>query len=274
MPAPPRLLCVFAHPDDEAFGTGGMLATCVERGAEVHILCATPGDAGEIADPTLATPETLGEVRRRELAEACEILGARPPEVLDYRDGHLAEADPREVEREIVRRIRRLRPDVVLTFDANGGYGHPDHIAIHHRTLAGLEAAADPARLPELGLAPHRRARLYVTAYARSLLARMQADMRRYNTALDFGDVQTIDDAEVGTEDARITTVVDVRGVFDRRWAAHRAHRTQVGPENPFYMVPEAVLREWMAFDTFIRAWPPPSDGRPVAESDVLEGLL
>jgi LmbE family N-acetylglucosaminyl deacetylase len=264
---------VFAHPDDEAFGTGGMLVTCVERGVEVQLLYATPGDAGQIADPSLASPETLGAVRRQELAEACAILGTQPPEVLDYRDGRLAEADADEVEREIVARIRALRPDVVLTFDANGGYGHPDHIAIHHRTLAAVEAAAHPARFPELGLPPHRPAKLYLTAYSRSLLARMQADMRRHDTGLDFSDVQTISDAEVGTEDARVTTVVDVRRVFDRRWAAHRAHRTQYGPSSPFFMVPESVLREWMAFDTFVRAHPR-FDGRTEFETDVLEGIL
>ena len=251
-----------------------MLVGCVERGVEVHLLCLTPGDAGEIADLSLATPETLGAVRRRELAQACEILGTQPPEILDYADGHLAEAEPAEVEREIVRRIRALRPAVVLTFDANGGYGHADHMAVHHRTVAAWQAAADPARFPELGLAPHQPAKLYFTAYSRSLVARMRADMRRYNTTeFDFSDVQTISEAEVYTEDDRITTVVDVREVFDRRWAALRAHRTQVGPQNPFHQVPESVLREWMAYDTFTRVWPPFPAGASI-ETDVLEGLL
>ena len=274
MPDPIRLLCVFAHPDDEGFGTGGMLVRSVRSGVEVHLLTLTPGDAGEIADPVLATPATLGQVRRRELADACAILGAQPPEILDYADGHLAEADHTEVERHIVARIRALRPRVVLTFDANGGYGHLDHMAVHHRTVAAFEAAANPARFPDLGPAPFRPDRLYFTAYRRTLLNRMNADMRRYQTALDFGDVQTIDDAEVGTPDEQVTTTVDVRDVFEVRWAALLAHRTQMGPLNPFRRVPEATVREWMAQDTFVRAYPPAPQDQPLRETDVFEGLM
>src|SRR5262245_11310253 len=132
---PARLLCVFAHPDDEQWDTAGALPACVERGVEVDLLTATSGEAGEISDPALATRETLAVVREEELQAACSLLGLQPPILLRDPDGRLGEVDRDLLADQIAATIRHLRPRVVLTFDASGGYGHPDHIAIHHATL-------------------------------------------------------------------------------------------------------------------------------------------
>jgi len=271
-PHRPALLAVFAHPDDEAFGTAGALLRCADRGVAVHVLCATRGDAGQIADPALATPETLAAVREGELREACRLLGFAEPTLLDYGDGRLAAADPEELAGRVAAAIRTLRPRMVVTFDANGGYGHLDHIAIHRATLAAVAAAAD--RGPGADGAPavgHRPDKLYATAYPRSALARMNADLVGHGfPALDFGDVQGIAAAEIGTRDERITTAVPVADLWLRRWAALRAHRTQYGPGNPFVELPEEVVRTWMAVDSFVRLEPPPAPGATLPDEDDL----
>jgi N-acetyl-1-D-myo-inositol-2-amino-2-deoxy-alpha-D-glucopyranoside deacetylase len=103
------LLAAFAHPDDEAFGTAGVFRKYRDEGARTALVCATRGEEGEISDPALATPETLGQVREQELREACRIIGVEDLSVLDYRDGSLAQADPTEATGRLVRQIRRVR---------------------------------------------------------------------------------------------------------------------------------------------------------------------
>jgi N-acetyl-1-D-myo-inositol-2-amino-2-deoxy-alpha-D-glucopyranoside deacetylase len=268
------ILCVFAHPDDEQFGTSGALAAAAERSIPVRVLCFTRGDRGEISDPSLATRETLPDVREAELREACAILGLLLPIVLDYGDGRLAERDREELRDVVVTHLRAERPRVVLTFDRNGGYGHADHIAIHHATVAAVDAAADGEHRPDLGR-PHRIDKLYFTAYPRGALAELNEAFRRHGIPqLDFGDVQTIADHEFGTADARVTTVVHVDPYWERRYASFRAHRTQYGPDSPFLRLPEPVFRELMRFDRFVRHRPAPApvSGLP-DEHDLWHGL-
>jgi len=267
---PAAILCVFAHPDDEQYGTAGALLACADRGIAVHILCATRGDAGEISDPAFAIPETLAAVREEELREACRLLGFAPPTFLDHHDGHLALVDADRLTREVVQTIRRVRPRVLVTFDANGGYGHPDHIAIHRATVAALDAAPDPAFAPDLG-PPHRADKLYATAYPRGQLARVNADLVAHDLPpLGFGDVQTIADADIGTAEERITTAVPVAHLWERRWASLIAHRTQYGPNHSFRLLPEAVMRSWLTTDTFVRLHPAPLPGTSLPDEDDL----
>ena len=147
----PTLLAVLAHPDDEEFGSAGALILCADRGVRVQLLMATRGDAGEISDPALATRDNLAEVREHELREACRLLGIAEPLFLDYQDGRVAEEDSDVLVRRIVATIRQFRPRVVLTFDANGGYGHADHIAVHHATVAAFARSSDPTFAPVTG---------------------------------------------------------------------------------------------------------------------------
>jgi LmbE family N-acetylglucosaminyl deacetylase len=144
-------MAVFAHPDDESFGIGGTLARySADPGVQVVLVCATRGEAGEISDPSLGTKDRLAEVREAELRCAVTALGIDELLLLDYRDSGMAGtpenlhpqslnmADFDEVVGKIVYQIRRLRPDVIITFDPTGGYGHPDHVAIHYHTRAAF----------------------------------------------------------------------------------------------------------------------------------------
>ena len=182
------LLALFAHPDDEAFGTGGMIARYAAAGVCVTLVCTTRGEVGEIAEGTGATRETLGEVREGELRCAAETMGISELIFLGYRDSGMVDtpenADPRayinapaeEVIPRLVGIIRLVQPQVVVTFEPNGGYGHPDHIAIHRHTVAAFHAAADPSRYPDQGPA-WQAERLFYTAIPRAFFRRMRDEM-------------------------------------------------------------------------------------------------
>jgi len=174
------VLAVFAHPDDEAFGVGGALKMYADGGAKTALVCATRGEQGEISDPALATPETLGAVREAELRESCRILGIGDLSFLDYRDGRLAQANRAEAVGRLVSQIRRIRPQVLVTFDANGGYGHLDHIAIHEITGKAFAAAGDSAAYPEQiaeGLEAYAPRKLYYVAAPRGAMAKISEQL-------------------------------------------------------------------------------------------------
>src|SRR6185312_4602378 len=206
----PGIMGIFAHPDDESFGMAGTLARATMQGYPAAIVCATRGEVGEIADPALATPENLGQVREAELRAACAAVGVHDVSFLDYIDGQLADANEDEAVGRIVGHLRRFRPTVVVTFSANGGYGHPDHMAIHRYTLAAVQAAADPARYPEQiagGLAPHRVRKVYYNGFPRERMLAMRDEARKMGQ--DFipgGNAATIPVEEMGTPMADITT--------------------------------------------------------------------
>jgi LmbE family N-acetylglucosaminyl deacetylase len=134
------LLAIFAHPDDESITCGGLLAACSARGARVALLCVTRGEAG----PSVSTDRTsLGARRAEELRDATATLGVTDVEVLGHPDGMLPWTDSAALERDILQAIQRVRPDVVVTFGADGLYWHPDHIAIHERVTAVVQALGD-----------------------------------------------------------------------------------------------------------------------------------
>ena len=171
-----RLLACFAHPDDEAFPVGGVLAAQASRGVRVRLVTATLGEEGDIRQEGAATRDTLGEVRRVELACAVRALGLAEHAVLDYRDSGMAgwdsnnhpnafvNAEAAEMEERLVLEIRRFRPQVVLTFGPDGLYGHPDHIAISNHATEAFRLASDPAAFPHQlsgGVEPHQGERLF-----------------------------------------------------------------------------------------------------------------
>lgn len=273
------LLAVFAHPDDEAFNVSGSMARASAAGYPVALLCATRGEAGEISDPALATPETLGQVRERELRAACAAVGVRDVAFLDYADGRLPEVDPVVAVGRIVAHIRRLRPAIVVTFAANGVYGHVDHIAIHHLTLAAATVAADPDRYPEqraAGLEPHRVAKVYYTAPARERLMVVRQAMRE--RGVDFtpgGDAATIPIERMGTPEEEITTRVTLSDAeLDAKLRALAAHATQIPSGGPFGTTSREELREVVGSETFVLA-PPPISARafPTPEDDLFAGV-
>lgn len=275
----PRLMTIFAHPDDESFGVAGTMARATRLGYPVAVVCATRGEEGQIADPALATPENLGQVREQELRTAVGAVGVSDVVFLDYIDGHLAEADQVEALGKVVAQIRRFRPDVVITFDPKGGYGHVDHMAIHRLAVAGVAAAADPARFPEQlgqGMQPHRVRKVYYSAIPRERLLQMR-DMARARGE-DFipgGDEATIPVEEMGVPLAEISTRTRLN---DEEYAAKLkavlAHKTQLPPDNPWAQATPEEMRAFAGAETFVLAPPPISDrAYPAPEDDVFAGL-
>jgi N-acetyl-1-D-myo-inositol-2-amino-2-deoxy-alpha-D-glucopyranoside deacetylase len=274
-PAKPGLMGIFAHPDDEAFGMAGTMARATRAGYPVAIVSATRGEEGQIADPKLATPENLGQVREQELRNACAAVGVTDVSFLDYIDGHLAEASPAEAVRKIVGHLRRFRPAVVATFDPKGGYGHVDHMAIHRLTLAAIPAAADPAYAPELG-APHRVRKVYYVAIPRERLMQMVAEARaKGEDFIPGGDEATIPVEEMGVPLADITTIIRLDDAeFAAKRQAMRAHATQMPADSPFVSAPPDQLRQFMGTETLQLVPPPVSDrAYPAPENDIFAGL-
>lgn len=159
-PRRPRLLGVFAHPDDETFCAGGTLARYAKDGAEIMVVSATRGQAGQIRDARVGSRRTIGAVREAELRLACERLGVTHVRCWDYLDGALAEADFDALVGQVVQLIREFQPDVVISFGPDGAYGHPDHITISAAATQACQQAGDPASCPGQ-LAPHWPDRLY-----------------------------------------------------------------------------------------------------------------
>lgn len=274
------LLLLFAHPDDESFGCGGTMARYAANGTSVWLVCATRGEVGEISDPSLATPDTLAQVREGELRCACDTLGVFAPIFLDYRDSGMAgtpeNEDPRafvnaeadEVVPRLVEIIRRLKPQVVVTFEPNGGYGHPDHIAIHRHTVAAFHAAADPTRYPEQGAA-WQAARLLYGVIPRSMFVEMRAQMAEAGLDTSEWD-ERLEHGEFGwSGDVHFT--LDVSHTVDAKWNALHCHATQFGQESPFHQFPEAEVKKFMAREYFAQAWPQPDSA--LLGNDIFAGL-
>jgi len=191
-----RILGVFAHPDDESFCAGGTFARYINAGAEAMVVSATRGQAGQIRSAKVATRRTLGQVREQELRLACQRLGVQHVVCLDHGDGMLKEVDQEVLIGQVVEIIRSFRPDIVITFGPDGGYGHPDHIAISTATTAACRRSGDTTQFPEhlaAGLALHRPARLYHShfpAKRQLLLERLVQWLvtteKRFHGTLDF----------------------------------------------------------------------------------------
>src|SRR5437588_1324492 len=213
-----RLLGIFAHPDDEGSMSGALLKYST-LDVETGLVCATRGEVGEIADPALATRENLGQVREEEMRAAAEALGVHNLWFLDYRDSGMAgtpeNADPHafvqvnaaEVVGKLVAIIRQFRPQVIVTFDESGAYGHPDHIAIYRHTTSAFHAAADAVQYPELGPA-HAVAKLYYGSFPRSVVDEMANWMKSQNYEGSFGD---LDAEKLGIPDDVIDVSLNVQ---------------------------------------------------------------
>ena len=249
------LLVALAHPDDETFGTGGLMARAVDEGHRVVIVCATRGEVGEIADPSLATPETLGEVRERELRAAAGALGVGEVRFLGFRDSGMAgtpeNADPRalvnappdDVILPLVRVMREIEPAVVVTFEPGGIYGHPDHVTISERATAAVDAAADPKRWPDAG-SPFRVPRLYHVALPKSVLRRFKDQAAQAGVQWGLADAMRIEQA---VDDSEIDAALDVTPWIARKKAAVAAHATQLGTvtKMPEGFTENMFSREW-----------------------------
>jgi LmbE family N-acetylglucosaminyl deacetylase len=216
------LLAVFAHPDDETFRPGGTLVPLARRGVRVHLLTATRGEAGSCGDPPLCMPEELPAVRERELRRACAALGAEPPHLLGYWDGHLSEAASEEIIAQVLDVVDEVRPQVMLSFGPDGLSGHPDHVAI------GQCAAEAFRRVQEV-------AALYTVAVPRSVAE--QLAMQRIRPV----------------PDEAIALSVDISAVWEAKLAAIRCHATQLS-SSPMLRAPVERQRLFFGTEHFVRA--------------------
>ena len=272
------LLAVHAHPDDECISTGGVLARYAEAGVRTIVITCTDGAVGEISDPALATPENLAEVRSGELDQALRLLRVSRSVRLGYRDSGMAgtadnsnpaslnQAPFDEALEKVVRVIRKEQPQVVVTYDERGGYGHPDHIRAHQLAEAAFWAAADSSRFPEAG-APFAPSKLYYVAVAMSAMRRFGERLREAGIQVPFRDMQ--DDPPFGAPDEMITTTVDVSAYADVKRAALEAHRTQMGPNMWFMRLPAELWRESFGRETFERR----VGAGKLPETDLFAGL-
>jgi N-acetyl-1-D-myo-inositol-2-amino-2-deoxy-alpha-D-glucopyranoside deacetylase len=279
------LMCVHAHPDDESIGTGGVLLRAAAEGARTAVVTCTGGELGEIVgdgmDPDELRPR-LGELRREELRTALEILHAGEPRFLGYRDSGMAgtegnhdrrsfwRADFDEAVRRLVAEIRSFQPDVLVTYDAFGLYGHPDHVQAHRVTLVAGEACAIPMHYPEAGPAWRVR-KIYLATVPQSSTRRAHEELTRRGLPSPFGEDGLPDIEPFGSPDEVVTTTVDVRPFVGEKMSALRAHRSQLGPSSFFLNMPDDLIDLAFGAEWFIRQR---SDVEvPDGEDDLFAGL-
>jgi len=262
-------MAVFAHPDDEAFGTGGTLTKYAAEGCDVYLVTATRGEAGQIAEPNLATPANLPYVREQELRCACQIYGIHPPRFLDYQDGQLPIVNQGQAVGRLVRIIRELRPQVLITFGPDGIYGHYDHIAVHHWATIAVDLAANPDCFPDAEpCQPHRVSKLYFRALPETQVAAMSEGDKPAAVMMDGVPFYF-----VGRAENEITTVIDVSDYVEAKLRGIQCHATQVGRNNRFAENSEEVMREpWFRYEHFVLARS--TVGQPEGvETDLFAGL-
>jgi len=278
------LLAVLAHPDDETFGPGGTLARYAAQGVDVHYACATRGEAGTVDAELMRGFATTGDLRWSELEAAVKILSLTGVHWLGYRDSGmpgaednrhpdaLAQADHDVLVGKIVAVIRALRPQVVITFDSCGGYGHPDHVSIHYATQKAFALADDASQYPEQiaqGLSPFAPSKLYYTAFPKGFLKFVVTVMRLLGRdPAKFGRNQDINLAEIASWDQQITTRIDISRFLDIKQQASACHKSQAGPGGMFGWLPGPIRRRMMGAETFTRALPPVNGQAPI-ETDL-----
>jgi LmbE family N-acetylglucosaminyl deacetylase len=270
-----KLLAVLAHPDDESFGPGGTFAKYAHAGVDVHICIATDGAAGSVAKGFEEAREKLAEIRAAELVSAVNTLGATLHR-LDYQDSGMAgsrsndhpaawiNADETEAVGRVVRLIREVRPNTIVTHDSTGGYFHPDHIQCYKITTKAFHLAGDALAYPEQNLPPFTPERLYYTAFSyrwTRLFATLMRIRGQDPTAL--GRNKDIDLTKLGVSPKQLHAVIDYRKYWDVKSNASRAHATQGGGTGggPFGMIPMPIRKRLFGRDTFMRGFPPVPDG-------------
>ena len=264
-----RLACVTAHPDDESLGFGGTLARYASEGVEVSLVAATRGERGRYGDGSEPHPgpDELGRIREAELRAAADALGVEHVRFLDYRDGELDAANPVEAAQRIAVCLRELRPQVLLTFDPFGVYGHPDHIAISQLALAGALRAAAPGPLSDGADAPHHVQKAYYRAWSPAMRQRFEAAFKPLRSTVD-GEVR----ASVDWPGWSVTTVVSAHEHWERVWQAVRCHRTQIAQYGPLTELGTKDHSEIWGSQEYYRVYSLVNGGR-AREHDLFEGL-
>ncbi len=277
------LIGIYGHPDDEQ-GVSGLMAKYARQGADVTLVCCTRGEAGEIAPGVKATAANLGSVREEELRCAAVKIGIQNLYFLDYRDsgmmGTAENNDPRSLWRanvlqvavKVTRIVRRHQPQVMLTFDPNGGYGHPDHIRAHQAATMAYYLAGDPRIFPEQikdGLTAWTPIKLYWGAFSRGRFRHVAEMAQQMGMELSVPMQELL---KRGTPDECVTTRIDVSGFVDLKLNALFCHASQMDPNLIWNKLPAEVRRESMKAETLILA---ESRAAPVGgvETDLFTGI-
>lgn len=278
------ILAVLAHPDDESFGMGGTLALYAQKGYQVHLVCATLGEAGTVDDEYLKNYNSISDLREAELRCATQSLGLTAVHLLGYRDSGMPDTPENnhpnaqinhsleEVAGKIVKYIREIKPDIVLTFDPLGGYRHPDHIHIQKATTLAFEKANDASFHPEAG-PPFKALALYYHLFPRGflkwatrLMPLFGMDPTRWGRNKDI-DLKSLAEVEFPTH-ARI----DIREVVETKREAGACHASQGGILMRRGLMGFAT-RALEKYENYMRVYPP-MNGETKVVKDLFEGIF
>ena len=294
---PAGLLLVHAHPDDECFATGGLIARSIAEGRRVDLVVCTGGEEGEIHDPSLDPDEArprMREIRAAELdCSVAALRGAGPGELrvhrLGYRDSGMMDseanahaeafwqADLDEAAGRLVSVIREAQPAVMVTYDPNGNYGHPDHINAHRISVAAMQAAADSSRFADAGPA-YSVAKFYEVAFNRDRWFAVMAEMKErglklpwdFDAEADEGD----EEESFGKPEAEITAQVDVAAWSPAKLAAMACHRTQRQDFGWLLDMPDDLASRILTPESFVLTrWPTRGVATDLRETSLFEGI-
>ncbi|MFD7862344.1 N-acetyl-1-D-myo-inositol-2-amino-2-deoxy-alpha-D-glucopyranoside deacetylase [Streptomyces sp. NPDC059783] len=287
-----RLLLVHAHPDDESINNGATMARYAAEGARVTLVTCTLGEEGEVIPPGLAhltadRDDSLGPYRSGELAAAMKELGVTDHRFLGgagrYRDSGMMDTPPNhrpgafwsasldEAAGHLVDVIREVRPQVLVTYDPDGGYGHPDHIQAHRVATRAAELAADPAHRPGSG-APHTIAKIYWNRVPRTVAEEGFARLRAADPA-PFPGVAAVGDVPGVVDDALITTEIDAGAYGGAKAAAMRAHATQITVDGPWFALSNDLGQPLFTTEYYELAGGTPGSPDGARETDLFAGV-
>ena len=260
------LMAVHAHPDDEVFSTGGILAKSASEGDRVVVVYCTNGEAGEMHDADLEPEEALprlGEIRVDEARRACALLGVTDVFFLGYRDSGMkdteanahpeafANAEFDEAVERLMETIRATEPQVIVAYDEEGGYGHPDHIMAHRIAVEAFRRMQGHPGAP---------LKLYYSARSREGFRRYIEALREHGLTVPWvNDDFNIN--EYGLSDEEITAHIDVGSFVGLKKQALAVHRTQIRPDFFYLQIPDEALANGSGHEYFIRILPPPLPG-------------
>jgi N-acetyl-1-D-myo-inositol-2-amino-2-deoxy-alpha-D-glucopyranoside deacetylase len=298
-PRPAGLLLVHAHPDDEVFATGGLIARSIAEGRRVDLVVCTGGEEGEIHDPSLDPEEAkprMREIRAAELdCSAVALRGGGPGALhlhrLGYRDSGMMDseanahpacfwkADLEEATGRLVSVIREAQPAVMVTYDAHGNYGHPDHINAHRIAVSAMQAAADPSRFTDAGLA-WSAVKFYEVAFNRDRWSAVLAEMKErglklpWNMDAERESSESAEEESFGRPEAEITALVDVAAWAPAKMAAMECHRTQRQDFGWLLDLPDDLASRILSPESFVLTrWPTRGVATGLRESSLFEGI-
>ena len=268
MSQPLTFLGILAHPDDESLGMGGTFTKYAKEGIDTYLICATRGERGRFGTEKKSPGiEIVGRTREKELREAAKILGIKEIFFLDYLDADLDKADTNEVLKKIVPIIRKLKPQVVASFGPDGGYGHPDHVAISQLSGASIVSAANLNFSGSESLAPHGVSKFYYMTWNKDIWEAYQSAFKKLVSNVDGYERQANP-----WPDWAITTEIDASAYWETVWKAICCHQTQMEIYGELENLPEKTHKILWGSQQFYRVFSTVNGGR-TKENDLFAGL-